>query len=153
MFHGAFDGFDLLPPGLVPVADWPASEPGAWLPSWQSAQPTSPQANMLAASRRHTGSVRSMNSRTPTTIATDSANRRRATNPRTWRRARSSHWAPSTKHRSGRSSVTSASRLSAASATKNRLGASPDEMPERDAQRVPLRLRKGIEPAEHGAHS
>ena len=42
--------------------------------------------------------------------------------------AASSHWASSTKQSSGRSSVTSARRLSAASATRKR-GASPDSMP------------------------
>jgi S-adenosyl methyltransferase len=40
-----FDGFDLVPPGLVPVAEWPAAEPDARLPL---AQPAPLQANMLA---------------------------------------------------------------------------------------------------------
>ena len=46
-----FDGFDLVPPGLVPVVEWPAAQPGAWPPPRQPAQPTSPspQAGMLAA--------------------------------------------------------------------------------------------------------
>ena len=26
------DGFDLVPPGLVPVAEWPAAQPGAFPP-------------------------------------------------------------------------------------------------------------------------
>lgn len=43
-----FDGFDLVPPGLVPIAEWPAAEPDARLPQRQPAQPTSPQANTLA---------------------------------------------------------------------------------------------------------
>jgi hypothetical protein len=43
-----FDGFDLAPPGLVPVAEWAAVQPDAWLPPSQRAQPTSPQAGMLA---------------------------------------------------------------------------------------------------------
>ncbi len=43
-----FDGFDLVPPGLVPVAEWPAAQPDAWPPPRQPAQPTSPQAGMLA---------------------------------------------------------------------------------------------------------
>ncbi|HXL94301.1 MAG TPA: SAM-dependent methyltransferase [Streptosporangiaceae bacterium] len=47
-----FDGFDLVPPGLVPVADWPAAQPGAWPGPWpppcQPAQPTPPQVSMLA---------------------------------------------------------------------------------------------------------
>jgi hypothetical protein len=43
-----FDGFDLVPPGLVPVAEWPAARPDAWLPPRQCAQPASPQAGMLA---------------------------------------------------------------------------------------------------------
>ena len=43
-----FDGFDLVPPGLVPVAEWPAAQPDAWLPPPQHAQPSSPQAGMLA---------------------------------------------------------------------------------------------------------
>jgi S-adenosyl methyltransferase len=42
-----FDGFDLVPPGLVPVAEWPAAQPDAWLPS-RMERPTSPQAGMLA---------------------------------------------------------------------------------------------------------
>ena len=41
-----FDGFDLVPPGLVPVAGWPAAEPDARLP--QPAWPAPSQANMLA---------------------------------------------------------------------------------------------------------
>lgn len=40
-----FDGFDLMPPGLVPVAEWPAAEPDARLPP---RLPAAPQANMLA---------------------------------------------------------------------------------------------------------
>jgi hypothetical protein len=43
-----FDGFDLVQPGLVPVADWPAAQPGAWPPLRHPAQSTSPQADMLA---------------------------------------------------------------------------------------------------------
>jgi hypothetical protein len=43
-----FDGFDLVPPGLVPVAEWPAAQPDAWPPPRQPAQPASPQAGMLA---------------------------------------------------------------------------------------------------------
>ena len=38
-----FDDFDLVPPGLVPVARWAAAEPYARLP-----QPGPSQANMLA---------------------------------------------------------------------------------------------------------
>ena len=38
-----FDGFDLVPPGLVPVARWAGAGPYARLP-----QPTPSQANMLA---------------------------------------------------------------------------------------------------------
>jgi S-adenosyl methyltransferase len=43
-----FDGFDLVPPGLVPVAEWPAAQPDAWPPPRPPAQTTSPQAGMLA---------------------------------------------------------------------------------------------------------
>jgi len=43
-----FDGFDLAPPGLVPVAEWAAVQPDAWLPPPQRTQPTPPQAGMLA---------------------------------------------------------------------------------------------------------
>jgi S-adenosyl methyltransferase len=43
-----FDGFDLVSPGLVPVAEWPAVQPDAWPPPRQPEQPTSPQAGMLA---------------------------------------------------------------------------------------------------------
>jgi hypothetical protein len=42
-----FDGFDLVPPGLVPVAEWPAAQPDAWPPP-RPPSPTSPQAGMLA---------------------------------------------------------------------------------------------------------
>jgi hypothetical protein len=42
-----FAGFDLVPPGLVPVAEWSAAQPGA-PPPCQPAQATSPQAGMLA---------------------------------------------------------------------------------------------------------
>jgi S-adenosyl methyltransferase len=44
-----FDGFDLVPPGLVPVAEWTAAQPDApQLPPDQPAPSTSPQASMLA---------------------------------------------------------------------------------------------------------
>jgi hypothetical protein len=43
-----FDGFDLVPPGLVPVGEWAATQPDAWLPPRQGAQPASSQAGMLA---------------------------------------------------------------------------------------------------------
>jgi hypothetical protein len=44
-----FDGFDLMPPGLVPVTDWVADRPDARLPSNQlAAEPSSPRAGMLA---------------------------------------------------------------------------------------------------------
>jgi hypothetical protein len=44
-----FDGFDLVPPGLVPVAGWPAAELDARLPRLpRPSRPASPQANMLA---------------------------------------------------------------------------------------------------------
>jgi hypothetical protein len=47
-----FDGFDLAPPGLVPVAEWPAAQPAAQpdarLPPPRPDQPASPQAGMLA---------------------------------------------------------------------------------------------------------
>jgi hypothetical protein len=42
-----FDGFDLVPPGLVPVAEWAAPQPDARLPR-PPAQPASSQAGMLA---------------------------------------------------------------------------------------------------------
>jgi hypothetical protein len=43
-----FDGFDLVPPGLVSVAEWPGAQPGAWPPPRRQAQPTPAQAGMLA---------------------------------------------------------------------------------------------------------
>jgi hypothetical protein len=51
-----FDGFDLVPPGLVPVADWTAAQPGAQSGAQSGAQPppdlpappTSPPPSMLA---------------------------------------------------------------------------------------------------------
>ena len=90
----------------------------------------------------------SLGSRTANTIATDSASSRRATNPRTWREAPSSHWASSTKQSSGCSSATSASRLSAAERDQEAVGRVPGREPERDAQSALLGLRKRVEPAE-----
>jgi len=43
-----FDGFDLVPPGLVPVAEWAAAQPGAWPRPPQPAQSASSPAGMLA---------------------------------------------------------------------------------------------------------
>lgn len=43
-----FDGFDLVLPGLVPVAEWAAVQPGAWPRPRHSPEPASPQAGMLA---------------------------------------------------------------------------------------------------------
>jgi hypothetical protein len=43
-----FDGFDLVPPGLVPVAEWPAAQPGAFPPPRQRERPAPEQAGMLA---------------------------------------------------------------------------------------------------------
>jgi S-adenosyl methyltransferase len=54
-----FDGFDLVPPGLVPVRDWPAAQPSGRPDQWPSphqqqqpqpvpAQPVPPQGGMLA---------------------------------------------------------------------------------------------------------
>jgi hypothetical protein len=40
-----FDGFDLVPPGLVPVADWPAAQPDAAPSSRQEARPASAQSD------------------------------------------------------------------------------------------------------------
>ena len=45
--------------------------------------------------------------------------------------------------------ATSASRLSAARATRKRSGGAPDASPKRDAQRDPLRLGKRVEAVEH----
>jgi hypothetical protein len=67
----------------------------------------------------------SLGSRVTNTSATDSASSPRATNTSAWAEARSSHCASSTTHRSGRSSATSANRLSTANPTRNRSGASP----------------------------
>ena len=45
-----FDGFDLVPPGLVPVADWLVAQPDGWPqpPHWQPVETTAAQAGMLA---------------------------------------------------------------------------------------------------------
>jgi hypothetical protein len=44
-----FDGFDLLPPGLVPIAEWPGYEPQTRLP-WRAPGPAdTSQASMVAA--------------------------------------------------------------------------------------------------------
>jgi hypothetical protein len=43
-----FDGFDLVPPGLVPVAEWPAAQPGAFPPPRQRVRAAPEQAGMLA---------------------------------------------------------------------------------------------------------
>ena len=88
-------------------------------------------------------------SRTATTMATDSARTRRATSPRIWLEAASSHCASSTRHSSGRSSATAASRLSTASPTRNRFGHFPGCKPQSDAQGVSLRDRECVEPVEH----
>jgi hypothetical protein len=71
----------------------------------------------------------SLGSRIEKTISTDSARSRRATNPKTWLEAASSHCVSSTTHSSGRFSATSANKLSVASATRNRSGGSPDVRP------------------------
>jgi S-adenosyl methyltransferase len=47
-----FDGFDLVPPGLVPVEEWPATQPDARLPSRPLEQPAPYQAGMLAGAGR-----------------------------------------------------------------------------------------------------
>jgi len=60
-----FDGFDLVPPGLVPVADWaaaqpdtqPDAQPEAQPPPGQPAPPASPQAGMLAGVGRKRAAV------------------------------------------------------------------------------------------------
>ncbi len=45
-----FDGFDLEPPGLVPVTEWLAAQPDAWPPTRRQPElPLSAQAGMLAA--------------------------------------------------------------------------------------------------------
>jgi S-adenosyl methyltransferase len=43
-----FDGFDLAPPGLIPVTEWPADEPDAQLPAPPPPQPPTRKAGMLA---------------------------------------------------------------------------------------------------------
>jgi hypothetical protein len=54
-----FDGFDLVTPGLVPVAEWPVAEPDARLPQRQPARPASPGASMLAGvGRKRTAASR-----------------------------------------------------------------------------------------------
>ena len=77
------------------------------------------------------------------------ARSRRAMNPRTWDVAASSHCASSTRHSSGRSSATSANKVSAARATRKRSGASPDERPRDTRSAFCWGVRKRVELGEH----
>lgn len=52
-----FDGFDLLPPGLVSVTEWTSAEPVARLPQPDPAQPPPVRASMLAAVGRKRGAA------------------------------------------------------------------------------------------------
>ena len=83
----------------------------------------------LQLRQAHERADRQLGWRTANSIITESASRRRATNPRTWPEAPSSHCASSTRQSSGRSAAASASRPRAARATRNRSGGSPDERP------------------------
>ena len=91
----------------------------------------------------------SPDSRTANTNPTRSASSRRATNASVCADTRSSHCASSTMHTSGCSSAASASRLRTASPTRKRSGGGPALQAERRAQRVALRARQTLEPAEH----
>ena len=88
-------------------------------------------------------------SRTATTIATDSARTRRATKPRTWLEAASSHCASSTRQSSGRSSATADNRPSTANPTRNRSGTSPARRPKATLRASRCGARKRVEPVEH----
>ena len=63
--------------------------------------------------------------RTANAMTTDSATSRRATTPSTWADTSSSHWASSTRQTRGRSSATSAIKLSTARPTRKVSGAGP----------------------------
>ena len=91
----------------------------------------------------------SLGARAAKTMPTDSATRRRATNPSTCAEARSSHCSSSTTQTSGCSSATSESRLSTARPTKKRSGAGPGLVPKAVRTRIALRSRKTLEPVEH----
>jgi hypothetical protein len=71
----------------------------------------------------------SLGSRVAIRTATDSANSRRATKPSACADARSNHYASSTTHNGGRSTATSADRLSTAKPIRNRSARGPANMP------------------------
>lgn len=78
-----------------------------------------------------------LGSRSANRRTTDSAANRRATKASTCAEDRSSHWTSSTRQTSGRSSVASDSRLSAARATRNRSGCVPGRHPNAVASASP----------------
>ena len=91
----------------------------------------------------------SPDSRSANTKPSRSASSRRATNASVCADTRSSHCASSTTHTSGCSSAASASRLRTASPTRKRSGGGPALRPNAVRQRVALRARQTLEPAEH----
>src|SRR3954453_11252193 len=91
--------------------------------------------------------------RSTNSIATDSASNRRATNARACAQARSSHCASSTTQTSGRSAATSESRLSEASATRNRSGAGPPLSPNVTPSASRCGTGRPSRPSNTGAHS
>jgi len=90
-----------------------------------------PASSSPTPSRTSSGSPlsASMGSRVTNTSASGSASSRRATNASARADASSNHWASSSAQSNGRSSATSDSRLSAASPTRKRSGASPPLSP------------------------
>ena len=101
------------------------------------------------SSGRPTSSVSALGSRTANTIATGSARSRRATKPRTWREAPSSHWASSTKQRNGRFLGDLRQEGQRPERDQETVGRIPGRQSQRDAQCTLLGLRKAIEPSEH----
>ena len=104
-----------------------SSRPGMTVAS--RARASSSSRPSRTSSGRPASSAAAPGSRAANTSATGSASSRRATNPRTWREAPSSHWASSTMQRNGVFSATSARSVSTPRATRNRSGTSPDSRP------------------------
>ena len=100
------------------------------------------------ALRARASGGRRRGARVAITIATASANRRRAANRIAPSEDSSSHCASSTATSTGRSSASAASRLSVAAADQEALAADARRQPERRAQRRRLRLRQLVEPVE-----
>ena len=135
--------------GDDPVADAlvePARDDGREQRRGRPPRPSPPSAQLRQAHQLAlVGRARARRTRSPPTPPAAVARR----SPRTWPEAPSSHCASSTKQSSGRSSATSASRLSAAKRDQEAVGGIAGREAERDAQGALLGLGKRVEPLEH----